>query len=99
MESVIKTIEISPDRVRLLDQRKLPLVEEYVDCCTYEEVAEAIRTMVVRGAAAIGVAAAGGIALGVQHVLSNSAEERAVQFEAMCTTLARTRPTAVNLFW
>ena len=99
MESVIKTIEIYPDRVRLLDQRKLPLVEEYVDCHTYQEVAEAIRTMVVRGAPAIGVAAAGGIALGVQHVQSDSAEDRATQFETICTTLARTRPTAVNLFW
>ena len=68
MESIIRAIEIYPDCVRLLDQRKLPLVEEYVECHTYQEVAEAIRTMVVRGAPAIGVAAAGGIALGVQHV-------------------------------
>ena len=64
MESAIKTIAIYPDRIRLLDQRKLPLMEEYVDCRTYQEVAEAIRTMVVRGAPAIGVAAAGGIAVG-----------------------------------
>jgi methylthioribose-1-phosphate isomerase len=99
MESVIKAIEIFPDRVRLLDQRALPLVEEYVDCRTYEEVAAAIRTMVVRGAPAIGVAAAGGIALGVQHLQVDTAAERGVQFEAMCTTLASTRPTAVNLFW
>lgn len=99
MESIIKTIDISPDRVRLLDQRKLPLVEEYVDCRTYQEVAEAIRTMVVRGAPAIGVAAAGGIALGVQHMQVDAAEERAAQFETMCATLAGTRPTAVNLFW
>src|SRR5215467_12195070 len=99
MESVIKTIDIAPDRVRLLDQRKLPLVEEYVDCRTYQEVAEAIRTMVVRGAPAIGVAAAGGIALGVQHVQSDAATERAAQFETICTAMARTRPTAVNLFW
>ena len=48
MESIIRAIEIYPDRVRLLDQRKLPLVEEYVECRTYQEVAEAIRTMVVR---------------------------------------------------
>ena len=99
MESVINTIAIYPDRVRLLDQRKLPLVEEYVDCRTYQEVAAAIQTMVVRGAPAIGVAAAGGIALGVQHMQAGAAEERATQFEAICTTLARTRPTAVNLFW
>src|SRR5256714_8293886 len=98
MESIITAIEIYPDRVRLLDQRKLPLVEEYVECRTYQEVAEAIRTMVVRGAPAIGVAAAGGIALGVQHLQSGSPEEIAVQFETICTTLAQTRPTAVNLF-
>lgn len=99
MESVINTIAIYPDRVRLLDQRKLPLVEEYVDCHTYQEVAAAIQTMVVRGAPAIGVAAAGGIALGVQHMQSDAGAERAAQFEAICTTLAQTRPTAVNLFW
>src|SRR5438876_7852290 len=99
MESIIRTIEISPDHVRLLDQRKLPLVEEYVECHTYQEVAEAIRTMVVRGAPAIGVAAAGGIALGGQHLQSGSPEAIAVQFETICTTLAQTRPTAVNLFW
>ena len=79
MESIIRAIEIYPDRVRLLDQRKLPLVEEYVECHTYQEVAEAIRTMVVRGAPAIGVAAAGGIALGVQHLQSSSPEEIAAQ--------------------
>ena len=99
MESIIRAIEIYPDRVRLLDQRKLPLVEEYVECRTYQEVAEAIRTMVVRGAPAIGVTAAGGIALGVQHLQSGSSEEITAQFETICTTLAQTRPTAVNLFW
>ena len=99
MESIIRTIEIYPERVRLLDQRKLPLVEEYVECRTYQEVAEAIRTMVVRGAPAIGVAAAGGIALGGQHLQAGSREDIAAQFETICTTLAQTRPTAVNLFW
>src|SRR5947209_15251607 len=99
MESMIKTIEFSPDCVQLLDQRKLPLVEEYIECRTYEEVAEAIRSMVVRGAPAIGVAAAGGIALGVQRLRAGSVEEVAAQFETICTTLAQTRPTAVNLFW
>lgn len=99
MVSVIKTIEISPDWVRLLDQRKLPLVEAYVECRTYEEVADAIRTMVVRGAPAIGVAAAGGIALGVQQLRADTAEERAAYLDTICATLARTRPTAVNLFW
>jgi methylthioribose-1-phosphate isomerase len=97
MESVIKTIEIAPDCVRLLDQRKLPLVEEYVDCRTYQDVARAITSMVVRGAPAIGVAAAGGIALGVQQ-LDNTVDFDAA-FTQMCSTLAHTRPTAVNLFW
>src|SRR5438128_10924163 len=96
MESAIKTIAIYPDRIRLLDQRKLPLVEEYVECRTYQEVAEAIRTMVVRGAPAIGVAAAGGIALGVQHLQEGSPEEIAAQFETICTTQAHALPTAVN---
>ena len=97
MESVIKTIEIAPDCVRLLDQRKLPLVEEYVDCRTYQEVARAITSMVVRGAPAIGVAAAGGIALGVQQLDSTADFDAALA--QMCSTLAQTRPTAVNLFW
>lgn len=97
MESVIKTIEIAPDCIRLLDQRKLPLVEEYVDCRTYQDVARAITSMVVRGAPAIGVAAAGGIALGVQQLDSTMDFDTA--FAQMCSTLAHTRPTAVNLFW
>jgi methylthioribose-1-phosphate isomerase len=71
-------------------------VEEYVTCSTYEEVAHAIRTMVIRGAPAIGVAAAMGVALGVLR-----ADERNLdaEFEKICDTLAGTRPTAVNLFW
>ncbi len=97
MESVIQTIEILPDVVRFVDQRKLPLTEEYVDCQTYHDVAEAIKTMVVRGAPAIGVAAAAGIALGVCQVQSDDAFIE--QFETICTTMAQTRPTAVNLFW
>lgn len=99
MESAIHTIALVPDGVRLLDQRKLPLVEEYVTCRTYQEVAEAIRTMVVRGAPAIGVAAAAGIALGIRHLDVATPEERAAQLEAICTAMAHTRPTAVNLFW
>jgi methylthioribose-1-phosphate isomerase len=97
MESVIQTIEIAPDCIRLLDQRKLPLVEEYVDCRTYQDVARAITSMVVRGAPAIGVAAAGGIALGVQQL--DSTVDFDTAFAQMCATLAHTRPTAVNLFW
>src|SRR6201996_2942476 len=74
----------------MIDQRKLPREEVFVTCRTYEEVAEAIRVMVIRGAPAIGVAAAMGVALGVQQ---------GADFETVCSTLAGTRPTAVNLFW
>src|ERR1700677_3093755 len=76
--------------VRMIDQRKLPREEVFVDCRTFEEVAEAIKSMVIRGAPAIGVAAAMGVALGVQQ---------GADFETVCSTLAATRPTAVNLFW
>ena len=78
----------------MIDQRRLPLTEEYVTCRNYEEVADAIRTMVIRGAPAIGVAAAMGVALGVAQTADLDA-----QFEQICDTLASTRPTAVNLFW
>jgi methylthioribose-1-phosphate isomerase len=90
---------MAPECVRLLDQRKLPLTEEYVDCRTYWEVADAIKNMVVRGAPAIGVAAAAGIALGVQQLKAESEADIATQFDSICSTMAQTRPTAVNLFW
>src|SRR6266404_3456191 len=76
--------------VVMIDQRRLPREEVFVTCRTYEDVAEAIRSMVIRGAPAIGVAAAMGVALGVQQD---------ADFETVCETLAATRPTAVNLFW
>ena len=80
----------------MIDQTRLPAEENYVTCRSYEEVASAIRSMVIRGAPAIGVAAAMGIALGVRDA---DGTELDAQFEAICDTLARTRPTAVNLFW
>jgi methylthioribose-1-phosphate isomerase len=76
--------------VIMIDQRRLPREQVFVTCRTYEQVADAIRTMVIRGAPAIGVAAAMGVALGVQQN---------ADFETVCATLAATRPTAVNLFW
>src|SRR5205814_9721803 len=79
----------------MIDQTRLPLEEKYVTCRTYEEVATAIRDMIIRGAPAIGVAAAMGVALGVLHADSTRLDP---QFEVICETLARTRPTAVNLF-
>ena len=77
----------------MIDQTRLPREETYVTCTDYKQVAEAIRSMVIRGAPAIGVAAAMGIALGMQQAQS------AADFDQICDTLARTRPTAVNLFW
>ncbi|MDE0205303.1 MAG: S-methyl-5-thioribose-1-phosphate isomerase [Candidatus Tectomicrobia bacterium] len=99
MTSSIRTIEILEDAVRLLDQRKLPTSEEYVTCRTAEDVAEAIRTMVVRGAPAIGVSAAAGIALGMRQPTAESGGDLRKQLDSVCELLAGTRPTAVNLFW
>ncbi len=99
MHTDIRAIEIHADHVRLLDQRKLPLQEAYIDCYTYEEVAEAIRHMVVRGAPAIGIAAAAGIALGVNRLRPEDGPDFIAAFDTICTVLAQTRPTAVNLFW
>src|SRR4029453_1384277 len=96
---MIKTIEWTDGGVRMMHQRKLPTVEEYPTFRTYEEVAEAIRVMVVRGAPAIGVAAAMGVALGVLKSRAQSSEELKADFETITSTLAGTRPTAVNLFW
>jgi len=95
---MIKTLEWLGDAVRFLDQRKLPAEETYVTCRTYLEVADAIRTMVVRGAPAIGVAAAMGIALGMQQAPDDPAKMRRC-LEEICEAMARTRPTAANLFW
>ena len=96
---MIKTIEWTDEGVRMIDQRKLPTIEEYPLFRTFEEVAEAIRVMVVRGAPAIGVAAAMGVALGVLKSKSTTNEALAADFEHITSTLAGTRPTAVNLFW
>ena len=90
---MIQTIQWTDSGVVMIDQTKLPRQESYVTCTDYQQVAEAIRSMVIRGAPAIGVAAAMGIALGMQQAESGS------EFENICDTLARTRPTAVNLFW
>lgn len=96
---MIKTIEWTDEGVRMIDQRKLPIAEEYPLFRTYEEVAEAIRVMVVRGAPAIGVAAAMGVALGVSGSKAGTSAELQADFETITSTLAGTRPTAVNLFW
>ena len=93
---MVETIRWTAGGVVMIDQTRLPREERYVTCKTYEDVAEAIRSMVIRGAPAIGVAAAMGIALGVMQADSTNLD---VHFERICETLARTRPTAVNLFW
>jgi methylthioribose-1-phosphate isomerase len=83
----------------MIDQRKLPGVEVYVRCKTAPEVARAIKTMVIRGAPAIGVAAAFGIALGMRKSAATGTQKFAADFYKTCELMAATRPTAVNLFW
>ncbi len=92
----VKTLEWKNDRVIMLDQRLLPWKEIYRVYRTYREVAQAIRTMVIRGAPAIGVAAAMGVALGVLKFKGKNFDR---EFERILKVFARTRPTAVNLFW
>jgi methylthioribose-1-phosphate isomerase len=87
---MLETIQWTPDGVVMIDQTRLPREERYVTCRSYREMAQAIKDMVIRGAPALGVAAAMGVALGVQE---------GADFETICSTLAATRPTAVNLFW
>ena len=96
---MIKTLEWTDAGVRFIDQTKLPTEEAYVTCKDYKEVAEAIRTMIVRGAPAIGVAAAMGVALGARESKAASLAELEREFDTICNVLAGTRPTAVNLFW
>ncbi len=92
---MINTIEWKDGKVVMIDQRLLPGEEIYREYSNYEEVARAIEDMVIRGAPAIGVAAAMGIALGMQTPAANIEEE----FDRICTRISKTRPTAVNLFW
>jgi methylthioribose-1-phosphate isomerase len=96
---MIPTLTWTPEGVRFIDQTKLPLEESYVLATTYEQVADAIVTMVVRGAPAIGVSAAYGIALGALRTSAVTPHLFAPEFERICARLAATRPTAVNLFW
>jgi len=96
---MIRTIEWTDSGVVMLDQRLLPTQEIYNCYTEYQGVAEAIRSMVIRGAPAIGVAAAMGIALGVRSSPAKSVEELDAHFAEICRVIAGTRPTAVNLFW
>jgi methylthioribose-1-phosphate isomerase len=93
---MVETIEWTSDGVVMIDQTRLPREKVFVTCRDYKEVAQAICTMVIRGAPAIGVAAAMGVALGVEKATAANLD---AEFETICETLAGTRPTAVNLFW
>ncbi len=96
---MVKTLEWTDEGVRFIDQTRLPMEEIYVTCRDYREVATAIRDMIVRGAPAIGVSAAMGVALGVRDSKARNVAELRPEFDEICNTLASTRPTAVNLFW
>jgi methylthioribose-1-phosphate isomerase len=96
---MIQTLEWTEQGVRFIDQTKLPTEETYVTCKSYEQVADAIRTMVVRGAPAIGVAAAMGIALGAQNSKAETVAELKRDLDQIYEVIGKTRPTAVNLFW
>jgi methylthioribose-1-phosphate isomerase len=96
---VAQPIEWTDFGVVMLDQRRLPGEEVSYTYTTYQDVAKAIREMVIRGAPAIGVAAAMGVAIGVQNFSARSLEELRVEFPLILDTLAKTRPTAVDLFW
>src|ERR1051326_4702951 len=96
---MIKTIEWTADGVRFIDQTKLPTEEVYVVYRNYQEVAEAIRNMIVRGAPAIGVAAAMGVAIGVKQSRAQEISALRNELGQICRSIGETRPTAVNLFW
>src|SRR5436309_10807127 len=96
---MLPTIVRDDDAIVMIDQRKLPSQEVYVRCRTAAEVARAIKTMVIRGAPAIGVAAAMGIAIGMRRSKATGTQRFAAEFHKVCELMAATRPTAVNLFW
>jgi methylthioribose-1-phosphate isomerase len=96
---MIPTLEWLPEGVNFLDQTKLPLEETYVLATDYKQIATVIRDMIVRGAPAIGVSAAMGVALGIDRSTATDIPSLTAEVEVISRTLAETRPTAVNLFW
>jgi methylthioribose-1-phosphate isomerase len=96
---MIPTLEWLPEGVNFLDQTKLPFEETYVLATDYKQVARVIQDMIVRGAMAIGVSAAMGVALGIDRSEATDIPTLNKEVEVICKTLAETRPTAVNLFW
>src|ERR671935_1484449 len=95
---MLPTIAGENDGVVMIDHRKLPAEEVYVRCKTAAEVGRAIKSMVIRGAPAIGVAAAMGIALSIRNSRVTGTQKLAAELHKMCELMAGTRPTAVNLF-
>jgi methylthioribose-1-phosphate isomerase len=95
----MRTVELSRESVRLIDQRRLPNELVVMDCHDYHEVSEAIKTLAVRGAPAIGVTAAGGLALAAQALKDRPEQEFWAGLQSAAAELRSTRPTAVNLFW
>jgi len=96
---MLPTIAWQDDDIVMVDQRKLPSTEVYVTCKNVNDVAKAIKTMVIRGAPAIGVCAAMGLALGAAKSKATGTKQFTTEFQRNCDLLAATRPTAVNLFW
>ena len=96
---MIPTLEWLPEGVNFLDQTKLPFEETYVLATDYKQVARVIKDMIVRGAMAIGVSAAMGVALGIARSNATTLPALTAEVDVICRTLAETRPTAVNLFW
>ena len=96
---MIKTVEYIDGIVRMIDQTRLPLEKVFIDCKTIDDVADAIKTMVIRGAPAIGVSAAMGVSLAAEMIQADNFEQFYTQLEDKCLNLAQSRPTAVNLAW
>jgi len=96
---MIKTIEYVDGMVRMIDQRRLPLEKVFVDCNEIDDVANAIKSMVIRGAPAIGVSAAMGVSLGATSIYADNFDDFYSKLEDKCIPLANSRPTAVNLAW
>jgi methylthioribose-1-phosphate isomerase len=99
IDRMLPTIAWQGDDIVMVDQRKLPATEVYVTCKSATDVAKAIKTMVIRGAPAIGVCAAMGLALGAARSQATGTRQFTTEFQRNCDLLAETRPTAVNLFW
>lgn len=97
--SKLKAIEWVSSKVRIIDQTMLPREEVYLELSDYRDMASAIKEMRIRGAPAIGIAAAYGMALGAQGIEAESKEDFLIKLRSISETLAATRPTAVNLFW